>query len=429
MKQKQKFIVGKIIPNKTKKATIKVFDDIDYWSKNEFLSEFKYLEQSGVEEVDILINSVGGSVVDGLNIYSEIERSNMKCTTIIEGVAMSMGSIIWAAGDKLLMRDYGILMLHNPSVYSYSDDDDKDLNEMLSKFKALLKTIYCKRFNMTEEQVDAIMDGEEGIDGTYYLADEAVAAGFIPQENIIKTQPINNDEDDIYNIFASLGEKSKMAKAKVVAKAVLDKYQNKKQPKGKTNTIINQKDGKPDNSKKTNKSMEKAILAAALGLEPNAADKDVVNAITSMKDVVAKAEKLEKEKKQLSETVEAQKLKITGYETSISNLQKNKETLTKELQAYKEKEEAERKLEIEAVIDEAIKEKKIKADAKETWMDLAVKNFEQVKNMLDSIEAVSVQPITDQIANNKEGIDKAKEGMLSEAERISKAAMEQYNIK
>lgn len=438
MEHKSKFIVGKIIPNKTKKATIKVFDSIDYWSKSDFISEFKYLESSGVEEVDILINSIGGSVTDGLSIYSEIERSSMKCTTIIEGVAMSMGSIIWAAGDKLKMRDYGILMLHNPSSPYYDEEDDEDLKEMLSKFKSLLKTIYCKRFNLTSEDVDKIMDGRDGVDGTYYLAHEAVEAGFIAESDVIKTKPIGDDEDDIYNIFASSQKKGKVKCARIVAKAVMDKYdvKNIKQPKTTKNSIINQnaKEGEPSGNKpslkKENKKImeNKSIFAVALGLSADASEKDVMNTINALKDVQAKSQKLEKEKASLLKDIEAKKTEITGYKTSIENLKQNEKALTEELSAYKKKEEEARKEEIERVVDKAIEDKKIKAEAKETWVNLAVKDFEQVKNMLDSIEAVTVQPITEQIAGNKDGAKQAEANAKTEAERISALAMEKYGI-
>ena len=46
---------------------------------------------------------------------------------INEGMAASMGSVLWAAGERSLMRDYAILMIHNPFLLSAEDERANDM--------------------------------------------------------------------------------------------------------------------------------------------------------------------------------------------------------------------------------------------------------------------------------------------------------------
>ena len=101
-------------------------------------------------------------------------------------MAASMGSVLWAAGARSLMRDYAILMIHNPFLPSSEDDTGSD---MVAAFTRQLRTIYRKRFGLAEEHVVSIMDGKAGRDGTYFDAESAVSAGIIPQDNILETSP------------------------------------------------------------------------------------------------------------------------------------------------------------------------------------------------------------------------------------------------
>ena len=67
-------------------------------------------------KIVISINSEGGSVLYGMGTFSIIQQCPIEVETIIEGMAASMASVLWAAGTRSYMRDYSILMIHNPFV-------------------------------------------------------------------------------------------------------------------------------------------------------------------------------------------------------------------------------------------------------------------------------------------------------------------------
>lgn len=419
MKNKSKFIVGSVSRG-DRVAKMKIYDDISTWTADDFRTELEWLEYCGVKEVNLYINSMGGSVVDGLSIYGSIMSSDINFTTIIDGVAMSMGSVIWAAGSTLKMRDTGILMLHNPFVVS--GQDDKDTQEFVNSFKTQLRTIYTKRFGLPEETVQSIMDGEEGVDGTYFTAEEAIEAGFLLSENVIETPPIIK-ENQLSNMVGSLKNKREYAEvlAKVVSEYVDDGTDDKKekQPQNTKNTIISQNgESTDDNKAKTvknkenKKDMEEKVQLFATALGCKNSTEDVLSQIKTLKEGAEKGV-------ELNAKVEELQLEMSAKDTSIENLTKNLEEANKELVAYKEKEQKDLENKVECLIDDAIKNGKIQEEAKETWISYAKSNIEQVTSLLDSIVPVVNEKITEEIANDKEGVEKAEKSNKSTATLLS----------
>ena len=100
-----KNVVGEVKANEV--AEIKFFGTITEESTRRFNEEFEFLEDCiRPSLIRVLINSDGGSVLHGMTTYSTISNSKIPTECIIEGIAASMGSVIWAAGEKFLMRVY-----------------------------------------------------------------------------------------------------------------------------------------------------------------------------------------------------------------------------------------------------------------------------------------------------------------------------------
>ena len=68
------------------------------------------------------------------------------------------------------------------------------------------------------------------------------------------------------------------------------------------------------------------------------------------------------------------------------------------------------------MVDGAIAEGKISAEAKDSWVAMAEQNFDMVKASLDGIKAVA--PISAKIAEDPANKKEAKEGQLTEEEKI-----------
>lgn len=67
----------------------------------------------GVQEINIYINSNGGSVFEGTAIYNLLKRHNAHKTVYIDGFACSIASVIAMAGDVVIMPKNALMMIHN----------------------------------------------------------------------------------------------------------------------------------------------------------------------------------------------------------------------------------------------------------------------------------------------------------------------------
>jgi ATP-dependent protease ClpP protease subunit len=88
-----------------------------------------------ITNIEVIINSPGGSVVAGYSIYSALVRSSKRVTTIIDGIAASIAGVIFMAGEVRKAYDHALFMAHNPSGGS---------EKVLSKIKESLMTILDK---------------------------------------------------------------------------------------------------------------------------------------------------------------------------------------------------------------------------------------------------------------------------------------------
>ena len=65
-------------------------------------------------DLDIYINSGGGSVFSGMSIYNILSRYKGHKTVYVDGLAGSIASVIAMAGDKIVMPKNSFLMIHKP---------------------------------------------------------------------------------------------------------------------------------------------------------------------------------------------------------------------------------------------------------------------------------------------------------------------------
>jgi ATP-dependent protease ClpP protease subunit len=396
-----KNIVGKAESNKP--AVIRFFGGVDEYSVCNFNEEFLWLQNSvQPSKIVVLINSEGGSVLHGMSTFSIIQSCPIEVDCVIEGIAASMGSVIWAAGKNLYMHDYSLLMIHNPFN---SCGDDKSAAQSVNAFRSQLETIYHKRFGMTKEQVKNIMNGEEGEDGTFFTAQEAVKAGFIPQGNILKTSKTVRDKvksqiDGVADV-ASLRNLMSSVVAEVDEKKLIEKVvsickQNEENPQFQESNTI--------------KKMENQVLetiSAQLGFSKDAQMDAVKARVTeligmeaSLKDIQSKYTALE--------------IKAKGTEAELANTKNELSEVQASLKKYQDAEAAAHEAEINALIEDAVKAGKIEATAKDSWTVLAHSDFDTVKATLASIQGR--EDIPSKIANDPANVQNVQSG-ITEAER------------
>lgn len=397
-----KYVVGKAETNQP--AIIRFFGSVDSFSTDCFNEEFLWLQDYvKPSKIVVLINSDGGSVMYGMSTFSIIQSCPIEVDCIIEGIAASMGSVIWAAGDHLYMHDYSILMIHNPFVYD-NDNEDENIKNMVNAFRKQIETIYVKRFGLSKDKVRAIMDGEGDADGTYLSAKEAVNAGILPATNIIKTskQVVEKVKSQIEGVksVASICDIMNSALKEVDENKLLSEVVSiRTQNNQNFNPVVT---GQEQNTMKENENVQFNAVTAQLGLEAETSLQSVSARITQL--VNAESE-LKNVKNELGEL----KIKFKGKETEVANLQKNLSDVEGQLKAYKDAEEDARNASIDAMVEDAIKAGKIDAGSKEDWVGMAKANLDMVKKTLDSIPGRD--NIVDEIAKDPENKNDAEEAM------------------
>lgn len=133
--------------------------DVAYQDVVEALSDLP----DEVSEICVHINSYGGEVAEGVAIYNALKSHKASVTTVCEGFACSIASVIFMAGDTRVMRTSSLLMLHNASMPAHGDaNTHRKAAEDLDIITELSKTAYLSRATeaLTREKLDAVMDAE-----------------------------------------------------------------------------------------------------------------------------------------------------------------------------------------------------------------------------------------------------------------------------
>jgi len=115
-----------------------------------FQQELLQLDTLGKKRIQVWINSPGGVVMDGYNIYSTILKTKTPVDTYAVGGVASIAAVIFQAGRKRIMTDYSWLMYHNP----FGGDD----KEMLATMKESLVKMIEQRCKMTDTEVETMLN-------------------------------------------------------------------------------------------------------------------------------------------------------------------------------------------------------------------------------------------------------------------------------
>ena len=163
---------------------------IDDQVANLIVAQMIHLESEDPDkDINLYINSPGGSVTAGLAIYDTMQYVKPNVSTICVGQAASMGAVLLLAGAK--GKRYSLpssrIMIHQPlgGVRGQATDIDIQAKEIL-RMKARLNELIVKHTGQPIERV------EKDTDRDYFMgAIEAKAYGLIDEVVLLnrKTQP------------------------------------------------------------------------------------------------------------------------------------------------------------------------------------------------------------------------------------------------
>ena len=244
-----------------------------------FSREHDYLVAQGVEKLLIPINSVGGNIFQGLEIFATIQDSPMETETRVVGISASMAGVISQAGNKRTIKQHARFHAHSPRP-----EQGKSVGaEMLQMAYNQLKTIFVSNSSMVESQVDEMLGGESFMSPSVAmengLFDEVLtSSGKIPEisasmnvdeimnvfnqfENKPKSENMNKKLNEILGLTAEAGEQSTV-EAIVSLQAAAQKVETLTAKNSELTTRV----GELENSlEESNKAKATSLIENAIG--------------------------------------------------------------------------------------------------------------------------------------------------------------------
>jgi ATP-dependent protease ClpP protease subunit len=295
-----------------------------------FQEELLSLCQMGKKSIDVWINSGGGSIVEGFTIFSTILNAPIQVNTYCMGLCASIAGVIFQAGNKRVMSDYGILMMHNP----WGGDNDKALEAM----KKSLVVMLSAKSKLSTSKMDAIMSEE-----TWYDSSQTLKAGLCDEVLSTSEKPL---------------EKS------LTSYSIAKNYFNNAISK----PIISM------NFKSICNRLSIAEVDSELAL------------MDSIEEIVNKAKR---SKAEAEKELEDSKNEFKKKKEEMDALEDKCKNLEEEMNGYKAKAEDEaknaRKIEAKNLVEIHVKRGAIQNSSLEKWVNLAVNDFEGTKEMLEDI--------------------------------------------
>ena len=112
------------------------------------------------EDVTLVINSPGGSVLEGLQVVNAIRNCKQKVTAKVEVMACSMGGVIALACNQLIMHKDDLLMLHN--CMSYAEGNKEEMANVIESMKAIDAVLHSIVMEHAKDKtLDARIDNGE----------------------------------------------------------------------------------------------------------------------------------------------------------------------------------------------------------------------------------------------------------------------------
>jgi ATP-dependent protease ClpP protease subunit len=160
------------------RAELRIYGDIGQsWDAEESNDAKTVVEAIGKlrGDLDVRINSFGGSVADGLAIFNALRRYDGTVTTHIDGVAYSIASLIAMAGRAVNIAENGMVMVHAPWGAAVGNAVEmREMADILDKHAEAMLSSYLRAGGPDADTVRGwLTDGQDH----YFTAAEAVELG------------------------------------------------------------------------------------------------------------------------------------------------------------------------------------------------------------------------------------------------------------
>ena len=201
-----------------------------WWGDETSSKEFRK-SLAKLKNVTVHINSPGGDVMAGAEIYSALREHSLngkgKVTVIVTALAASAASVVAMAGDEILISPVAYMMIHNPWTVTYGDAKDlRHAAKVLDEIRDGLVTAYEQRTGKDREELKKMLENETWMSATRCVEEgfadgiyggEIRASAMVSASTLTKATP-----EDVRKMVERWEKTHQEAKAEVEAAEILD---------------------------------------------------------------------------------------------------------------------------------------------------------------------------------------------------------------
>jgi len=187
------------VNKKAKKAQLFLYDEIGASFFGGITAEdvVKELKSFGeIEELNVRINSIGGSVFEGITIYNLLVDHPSRIVVDIDGLAASISSVVAMAGDEIRIAENAMMMIHDPWAFTGGTADElRKQADLLDQVKENIVNTYLSQAG---EKTDRETIVRLMADETWPTAQEALELGLVDAitEKIDLAASLRNQKHD-----------------------------------------------------------------------------------------------------------------------------------------------------------------------------------------------------------------------------------------
>jgi ATP-dependent Clp protease protease subunit len=177
-----KLIDDKIDETLLKARRLFICDAVDNDSAKEIIRKLWYLELTDPgKPILFIINSPGGSVDSGFAIWDQVKMISSPVTTLVTGLAASMGSILslCAVPGRRFATPFARIMIHQPAIHAVVKGQATDLDiqaKEILKTRDILINLYVDSTGKDFKTIEKAIDRD-----TWMSAQEALQFGLLDQ--------------------------------------------------------------------------------------------------------------------------------------------------------------------------------------------------------------------------------------------------------
>ena len=167
-------------------------DEESFWGDEVTPKAFREDLESDSGDITVWINSPGGNVFAGAQIYTMLRDYPGKVTVKIDAVAASAASVVAMAGDTVLMSPVAMLFVHDPSTIAMGNARDMERAiATLNEVKESIINAYAFKTGLTHNRIAKLMENE-----TWMNAKKAVELGFADEILFEAVEPEEEEEKE-----------------------------------------------------------------------------------------------------------------------------------------------------------------------------------------------------------------------------------------